>query len=400
MKRGKKKIRIFMIGMLLCWFLLFVIADCDSGKNNSLQQDVGNEVQKNVVAGDIFWVNAEDGLVLRRGPGTGKEKTGVIPYGDRVKLLEEQGEVLTIQGRKGKWSKVEWSDKSGWVFGGFLSEQEIEKINVNFIGGWEPHMVGEAFYFFDEYRCAYDRIGTEGGGSGTYSYDPGTGTVVMQIESEAPGGSYSFSKTIKINWVDKTTINITSFDEDGREFTHILYKTNSLLHEAAAKEDIAEIDRLLRDGWDIELRIVREKTPLHTAASKNKIKSLIHLLDNTADIEAKDFNGWTPLHHAALSFKVESVELLLQRGADVNARGNKGKTALHLIAERYPDNAEKQDKCITLLLDNGADITLQDYANNNTPYDSLIFRKKLLKDIYEHEKAEACDKLLQVLKIK
>jgi uncharacterized protein YgiM (DUF1202 family) len=225
MKKGKSKIKLFVVAVLYGGLLFLGIAGCDDSKNANSKQGVGNEAKSNTASVVMLWVDAEDGLVLRQGPGTGHEKVCVIPYGDKVELLEEQGEFLTIQGRGGKWSKVKWADKTGWVFGGFLSEKKVEKAQINFIGGWEPQDIGEAFYFFDDHRCGYDKIGTEGGGSGTYSYDPQTGTVVMQLEgADMEGGTYNFSKTIRINWVDKTKINITSFHDDGRDFTATLYK--------------------------------------------------------------------------------------------------------------------------------------------------------------------------------
>ena len=44
-----------------------------------------------------------------------------------MKLLEEKGEDISLAGTTGKWSKVDWNGKTGWVFGGFLSEKKPNK---------------------------------------------------------------------------------------------------------------------------------------------------------------------------------------------------------------------------------------------------------------------------------
>ncbi len=64
---------------------------------------------------------SKGGLRMRDAPDITGNKIAVIPRGDIVELLEESGERITISGATGKWSKVSWKNKTGWVFGGFLS---------------------------------------------------------------------------------------------------------------------------------------------------------------------------------------------------------------------------------------------------------------------------------------
>jgi SH3-like domain-containing protein len=66
-------------------------------------------------------VISEGGLRMRDAPDISGTKIGVIPNGQIVELLEESGEMVTISGATGKWSKVKWNNITGWVFGGFLS---------------------------------------------------------------------------------------------------------------------------------------------------------------------------------------------------------------------------------------------------------------------------------------
>lgn len=68
------------------------------------------------------WGTAKSGLRLRDKPTTKDSKViGLIPYGERVDLLEETGNEMKIDGANGKWSKVKWLNKTGYAFGGFLS---------------------------------------------------------------------------------------------------------------------------------------------------------------------------------------------------------------------------------------------------------------------------------------
>lgn len=64
---------------------------------------------------------AEGGLQMMDVPDISGYKITVISKGQIVELLEESGEMITISGTTGKWSRVKWKNKTGWVFGGFLS---------------------------------------------------------------------------------------------------------------------------------------------------------------------------------------------------------------------------------------------------------------------------------------
>jgi len=66
-------------------------------------------------------VNSKGGLRMRDNPDQKSQIIVVIPEGEKVELLEVTGDEVTISGATGKWSKVRWKYKSGWVFGGFLT---------------------------------------------------------------------------------------------------------------------------------------------------------------------------------------------------------------------------------------------------------------------------------------
>jgi len=72
------------------------------------------------VAG-LRYVTVKDGLNMREEPSPTGKKMATIPYKEGVLKLEEMSETFTIDKTEGKWTKITWQGKTGWVFGGFLS---------------------------------------------------------------------------------------------------------------------------------------------------------------------------------------------------------------------------------------------------------------------------------------
>jgi hypothetical protein len=74
-------------------------------------------VTKNVVA--------FSGLKLRIAPGLDQQVLTVIPYGEKVELIEETDIALSVEWLEGKWIKVGYEDQEGYIFDGFLTELPI-----------------------------------------------------------------------------------------------------------------------------------------------------------------------------------------------------------------------------------------------------------------------------------
>lgn len=77
-------------------------------------------------------VNALSGLRVRENPQLNAKVVATLQHGLQVELLEEKDPEITIDGIKGKWSKISYEGTIGWAFGGFLADEEkvltIEKI--------------------------------------------------------------------------------------------------------------------------------------------------------------------------------------------------------------------------------------------------------------------------------
>ncbi len=81
----------------------------------------------------LRYVAVKDGLNMREEPSPTGKKMLTIPYRQEVQKLEEKPESFTIDKTEGKWTKVSWQGKTGWVFGGFLSSSSpvVEAGNEN-----------------------------------------------------------------------------------------------------------------------------------------------------------------------------------------------------------------------------------------------------------------------------
>jgi FOG: Ankyrin repeat len=103
------------------------------------------------------------------------------------------------------------------------------------------------------------------------------------------------------------------------------------LSEAAEKDDLAKINRLLQQP--IESIDKHGKTQLYKAARSGSAPAIKLLLSAGANVNAKDDDGDTPLHAAARSGLALAVDLLLEVGADVSAKTKLGYTPFHEAAK-------------------------------------------------------------------
>lgn len=129
MNRASISITIF----LMLSIPLFIVNCKDSSNNPKMEK----KAEKPAMKKDA-WIVPKVGLRYRDTPDLNGKKLGVIPYSEKVVLVEEKGNDMTISGVTGKWSRVEWNNKTGWVFGGFLSSTRPE-ISGNSYGPYGPY---------------------------------------------------------------------------------------------------------------------------------------------------------------------------------------------------------------------------------------------------------------------
>jgi hypothetical protein len=110
---------------LLFFVFTFLFFACSGEKESAADKDTITYTGK----AQPRWVNAEAGLHIRDKASIDGNVIGAIPYAEKVMLLYEEDKLETIDGIAGKWSKIRWQEKEGWVFGGFLQKEEIKIIN-------------------------------------------------------------------------------------------------------------------------------------------------------------------------------------------------------------------------------------------------------------------------------
>ncbi|HEX7280800.1 MAG TPA: ankyrin repeat domain-containing protein, partial [Vicinamibacterales bacterium] len=140
--------------------------------------------------------------------------------------------------------------------------------------------------------------------------------------------------------------------------------------EAAERGDKATVQRLLKDGADVNAAQGDGMSALHWAAERGDADLADILLYAGANVSATTRIGqYTPLHIAGRSGAAAVAKSLLKAGADVNAKTTtSGVTALHMAASSgNPDT-------INVLLDAKADVNAKENEAGQTP---LIFASGL-----------------------
>ncbi|XP_026316764.1 protein phosphatase 1 regulatory subunit 16A isoform X2 [Hyposmocoma kahamanoa] len=106
---------------------------------------------------------------------------------------------------------------------------------------------------------------------------------------------------------------------------NIFFSDSVMLLEAAARNDIEEVRRLLQRGVTPDATNEDGLTALHQCCIDNNEAMMRLLLDFGANVNAEDSEKWTPLHAAATCGNLNLVRILIQRGANllaVNGDGN------------------------------------------------------------------------------
>ena len=114
------------------------------------------------------------------------------------------------------------------------------------------------------------------------------------------------------------------------------------LFDAVKSGDLAEVERLLNAGADIEARDRWGNTPLHYACINGHTEVARMLLDHGADVGARDQWGDTPLHLACEWCAYNTIEILIERGADPGAQGEDGRTPLDYACDLDESNPARE----------------------------------------------------------
>lgn len=154
-------------------------------------------------------------------------------------------------------------------------------------------------------------------------------------------------------------------------FNLLFPKENKLL-QAVCEKDNAAVERLIKQGEDIEVRDTYLYTALHFAAERNYKQIAETLIRLGADVNTLDKFKRTPLHLASLYDNYGIARILVKNHAYVNIQDDKGHTPL-MLAIVGP--ILRKNKIVRLLLKNGADINIKD-NNGSTALDLAKYYKQ------------------------
>ncbi|KAJ3659873.1 hypothetical protein Zmor_011536 [Zophobas morio] len=156
-----------------------------------------------------------------------------------------------------------------------------------------------------------------------------------------------------INYVLDQNLDVNFQDEDGKTAVHI----------AAEMGHYQSVVVLLQKGANFSLKTKCGLTVLHCAVLGNNI-DIIKMCLSDQQINMTDDKGEPPLFYAIRKGSFHVVELLLDKGAAVDITSTIDKdTVLHVASACTDSNKiiqlllTKKIKIVSLLLDNGADIT-------------------------------------------
>jgi len=124
---------------------------------------------------------------------------------------------------------------------------------------------------------------------------------------------------------------------------------NGLLIESVSLGMMAEADRALREGADVNARNSKGATPLHIAVARHFEDTARMLIEKGADANVKDDLGITPLNLAAYNGDNGIANALLKAGASPDVPDQNGTTPLFMAVGSGNKEMAK------VLLDAGAD---------------------------------------------
>lgn len=135
---------------------------------------------------------------------------------------------------------------------------------------------------------------------------------------------------------------------------------NEALVRSIEAADMAELERQIVGGADVNGQDVDGATALHQAAYFDQLEAAHLLLDAGAEPDARSRYGVTPLYLAVVNGNNVMIELLLESGADPKDPGPQGETMLMTAARTgVPATLET-------LLDSGADVNARESSFDQT----------------------------------
>ena len=164
-----------------------------------------------------------------------------------------------------------------------------------------------------------------------------------------------------------------------------LNNSNESLLQAARNGDKDPIEKLFKEGVNIDFRTENSYTALGYAAAKGNIPLMKFLLDKGADINNKSRNDKSPILVVAGTRHITAAKMLIKNGADLNIISGQ-RSCLHEAAYW------RQPKTLQFFIDQGIDVNSKGFYNI-TPLHWAVYPMNLDK-IEENKKSVECIQIL------
>ncbi|MEM7181535.1 MAG: SH3 domain-containing protein [Spirochaetota bacterium] len=119
--------QVFILGTVL---FAFFFVRCQKQSHSLPSTHESKSSKQNRV---FKYVSTKSGLILRHKPNTRSKKLALLPYANKVEVLQEKGKEITISGATGKWTQVRFRKQKGWAFGGFLVNVVLDTTTMQMI---------------------------------------------------------------------------------------------------------------------------------------------------------------------------------------------------------------------------------------------------------------------------
>lgn len=182
------------------------------------------------------------------------------------------------------------------------------------------------------------------------------------VEKGAPLNSLDYDqKTVLTRALEKNHLEAAEFlkqhgaIENMETFTQRNINQRRNLRDAAADNDIFRVEKLLREGVDIN-SVYKYGTALDQAAVDGNLNMVKYLLNHGAQLNKTDSQGKNAMHHAVKGGSIRMIDFLIDLGAELNRQDEEGKTAAFYALDKL--------EILKRLFLNGASDRITDHEGN------------------------------------
>jgi ankyrin repeat protein len=325
--------------------------------------EILEEQYKPQMVKEYLYVTPLEGLSLRIKPSLMSEKLDIIPFRTRIEINEINNQHDVIDGIDNFWKKTMYNNKTGWVFGGYLTDRD--PINNFIVGKWTvfeeqfrsnvynnnsnyqiifPARVGLDLYYIFEQDGSFSMGLPDSGyaGSGTWNIN----NSILRIEGHGASDDhgFDFSLIYSITLESRNRMILTG------DKNRLAMRSNVILRELIKSRDRNKILEYCKVQNDLNEHYEHGITPLMYALIEYNEEAALIFLENGSNVNDVDDYNSTPLHYACKSGFVNVINYLLDHGADINAKDNFNQTPLDCTFPPYYKFNEFVDNDIGLLL--------------------------------------------------